>query len=75
MTCRELIAFLDGYLDGELSREERRRFEAHLAACPDCVNYVASYRLTVALGRAACAGDALPADVPEDLVQAILAAH
>jgi len=75
VTCRDLIDFLDSYLEGELSMAESGRFEAHLAICPDCVNYVASYRTTVALGRAACVDDALPTDVPEDLVQAILAAR
>jgi len=27
---------LSAYLDGELSSEERARFEAHLERCPDC---------------------------------------
>ena len=75
MTCRDLIGFLDSYLESELSAVESGRFEAHLAACPDCVNYLASYRLTIALGRAVCVDDELPADVPETLVQAILAAR
>jgi len=75
MTCRELIGFLDSYLDGDLPAVERSRFEAHLTLCTDCVNYLASYRLTIALGRRVCADDALPVEVPEDLVQAILAAR
>ena len=75
MTCRDLITFLDSYLDGELPAAERGRFEAHLTICSDCVNYVASYRTTVALGRAVCTDETLPVDVPEDLVQAILAAR
>jgi anti-sigma factor RsiW len=80
MTCRELAEFVMGYLDGELEADLRRRFDAHLAECPDCVRYLGEYRATVRAGREAYAdtgGDAddLPADVPDDLVKAILAAR
>jgi anti-sigma factor RsiW len=77
MTCRELTEFLDAYLDGSLAAAKREEFDNHLAVCDSCVNYVASYRTTVELGRAALrAGDDAEAeDVPDDLVRAILAAQ
>lgn len=76
MTCRELAAFVMGYLDGELQGDQRRRFDAHLAECPDCVRYLREYRATVRAGQDAYADtDDLPADVPEDLVKAILASR
>jgi anti-sigma factor RsiW len=76
MTCQELVAFVMAYLDGELPEAERGTFEEHLAECPDCVAYLASYRETIRLGKAVCTcGDAIPAEVPEDLVRAILAAR
>ncbi len=77
MTCQELIQFLDSYLDGSLSREERDRFVQHLGVCRPCVDYLDSYRTTVALERGAFEGDAPPPseDIPEDLVQAILASR
>jgi anti-sigma factor RsiW len=76
LTCRELIEFLDDYLEGELAREELESFEAHLAVCPYCVDYLKSYRETVRLGRAALSLDGpVPDDVPEDLVAAILASR
>lgn len=40
MTCRELTDFLGAYLDGELSEKVRRRFDEHLAACPECSAYL-----------------------------------
>jgi len=40
MTCRELVDFLGAYLDGELSEKVRRRFDEHLAACPECSAYL-----------------------------------
>jgi anti-sigma factor RsiW len=62
------------YLNGELAPAEHAEFEAHLAECPWCVAYLQTYRDTIRLGKAAfAAADALPADVPEELVQAILA--
>ena len=74
LTCRELIDFLAAYLDGELAPEARADFEAHLSVCPHCVDYLASYREAIRLGKRACEPDAeLPADLPPALVDAILA--
>jgi anti-sigma factor RsiW len=76
VNCREFTDFLMAYLDGELPGDERSSFEFHLHSCPPCVNYLESYRATVRLGRACCqSDDAIPEDVPEGLVQAILAAR
>lgn len=75
MNCREFTEFLMAYLDGELPEETRSTFDFHLHGCQSCVNYMESYQATVALGRAACSEDApVPDDVPEALVEAILAA-
>jgi anti-sigma factor RsiW len=74
VTCREFADFVMSYLDGELDATQRRRFEDHLANCADCVRYLREYRATVRAGRSAYA-DELPADVPDDLVNAILEAR
>lgn len=76
MNCREFTEFLMAYLDDELPERQRAEFDYHLHGCQSCVNYMDSYRATVALSRAACSEDApLPDDVPESLVRAILAAR
>jgi anti-sigma factor RsiW len=77
MTCGELVSFLAAYLDGGLPEPERARFAAHLVECPECVAYLESYRETVKLAKGAFAApdDAVPADVPDDLVRAILDAR
>jgi anti-sigma factor RsiW len=76
LTCRELIDFLAAYLDGELPEGTRGDFERHLSVCPPCVDYLASYRETIRLGKQACQPDEdLPPDVPADLVTAILSAR
>lgn len=77
LTCREMIEeFLSAYVDGELSAAERERFEEHLLVCPACVDYLESYRTTVGLGSAALrAGEPIAEDVPQELVDAILASR
>lgn len=77
LTCKQLIDFLDDYVGGALAAEERAEFDRHLALCPACVDYLDGYRETIRLGRAALArGDeAVPDEVPEELVRAILAAR
>lgn len=74
ITCKQLTRFLDDYLAAALSPQQRRQFEEHLGVCPDCVNYLAQYRQTVALGRAAFVDENAPADAPPGLLKAILAA-
>jgi anti-sigma factor RsiW len=52
LTCREVVELVTNYLEGALSRRERRRFEAHIAACDGCTAYLDQMRLTIdALGR------------------------
>lgn len=77
ITCRELIDFLADYVDDVLPPNERRVFEDHLSVCPDCQNYVVSYKRTIALERVALSrpDDEVPPEVPSDLVRAILAAR
>lgn len=77
MTCREFTEFLMTYLAGELPAGQRVVFDAHLEGCPECAEYLRSYGETVQLGKGAFdhPEEALPNDVPEELVQAILAAR
>ena len=61
-SCKYSIHVLLDYLDGEMSAEEQRRLEEHLAECPPCVEFVRSYRATPGLCR-----KALAAKMPEEL--------
>lgn len=49
-------------------------FERHLAVCASCINYLKTYEQTVILAKAS-GDDPVPEDVPESLIQAILAAR
>ena len=71
MTCQQLIEFLNEYVDGDLPIEQRRRFDEHLGICLQCRKYLDSYRKTIRITKEASIDEV---DIPERLVQAILAA-
>jgi len=72
-----MAEFLIDYVERALSLNDRERFERHLTACDACRAYLRSYEFTIRIGRAALLGEAeaLCAEIPEDLVRAILAAR
>lgn len=75
LTCRDFVEFLDDYLEGRLQEQVVARFHEHLSQCPSCVAYARSYQDSVRLARKALGDDAPVRGVPEELVQAILAAQ
>lgn len=58
LVCRQAVELVTDYLEDALSQAQRRRFEAHLAHCPDCPEYLAQMRAIVAL-----AGNITPDDL------------
>jgi anti-sigma factor RsiW len=44
-----VVELVTDYLEGTLSRRERRRFESHLRACPNCTAYLQQIKTTVQL--------------------------
>ena len=49
VVCQQAVELVTDYLEGALSRSARRRFEAHLAGCPHCTEYLAQMRETIRL--------------------------
>lgn len=49
LVCRQAVELVTDYLEGALSAAQHRRFEAHLARCLDCPEYLAQMRAIVAL--------------------------
>ena len=50
--CQQAVELVTDYLEGALPERDRARFEAHLAGCPHCSEYLAQMRRTIAaLGR------------------------
>ena len=77
LTCREFVELLYDYLLGLLGAERTAELNAHLATCPSCVAYLKTYEASIRMGRMALAAsdDPVPAEVPEALIQAVLAAR
>ena len=50
--CREMVELITDYIEGSMSRSQRRRFEAHLEKCENCTEYLHQMRATIsATGR------------------------
>jgi anti-sigma factor RsiW len=49
MSCKELVELVTDYLEGNLPRSDRARFERHLGVCPHCTAYVEQFRETIRL--------------------------
>jgi anti-sigma factor RsiW len=48
LSCKELVELVTAYEEGVLPVGERSRLEEHLTECPDCAEYLAQFRRTVA---------------------------
>jgi anti-sigma factor RsiW len=76
LTCKELISFLDDYLDQRLEQDVLYAFEQHLTRCPPCKDYLKTYRDTIKMTKAAYGEETeAPSDAPATLIDAILAAR
>jgi anti-sigma factor RsiW len=49
IVCQQAVELVTDYLDGALSRRDRRRFENHLRACPNCSAYLEQIKITIEL--------------------------
>lgn len=77
LTCRQFVDFLSAYVDGELPAVARQVFEKHSTDCPPCLNYLDTFRKAIELvSECGRHEDALPpSEVPQRLIDAILAAR
>ena len=76
ITCQQFDSFIADYYEGSLPPAQLRTFERHLRLCRECREYLAAYKRTIELGQAVFLQSeaALPENIPDDLVRAILAA-
>jgi len=75
--CQEIVEFLMDYIEGELPEHVKACFDMHLQMCPPCVDYLKTYRETILIAKGCCCDhpEAKLQEVPEPLIQAILAAR
>jgi anti-sigma factor RsiW len=67
LVCRDAVELMSDYLEGSLSRRERRRLEKHLAACDACSAYLEQMRTTIT-----ASGHVEPEDLPDEVVQGLV---
>jgi predicted anti-sigma-YlaC factor YlaD len=69
LKCQELVELVTAYLEGALTPTDRDRFDAHLAQCQGCRNYLDQMHQTIALtGR--LSEESIPAGARDKLLQA-----
>jgi anti-sigma factor RsiW len=69
LSCQQMVELVTEYLDGVMEPRRRARFEAHLAGCDGCTNYLEQFRTTVSvIGRLEV--DDVPEPVMAELVSA-----
>jgi anti-sigma factor RsiW len=47
LSCQELVELVTDYLEGALDQRDLRAFEAHLAGCDGCTEYLDQMRTTI----------------------------
>ena len=70
VVCASGVELLMDYLEGELSAELHSAIEEHVAGCPRCTAFVASYRATPEILRRATAAS-LPPDLAAELMRSV----
>jgi anti-sigma factor RsiW len=68
LACQQAVELVSDYLEGALPRAQRRRFEAHVASCADCPEYLAQIRVIIALTGSITPAD-LSAQVRDELAE------
>jgi anti-sigma factor RsiW len=69
VNCSSGVELLMEYMEGTLAPDVREAIDAHVAGCPRCVAFIASYQDTPRILR-----DATAAEMPADLEASLLAA-
>ena len=69
VNCSSGVELLMEYMEGTLAPDVRAAIDAHVAGCPRCVAFMASYQETPRILR-----DATAVKMPADLEASLLAA-
>ena len=40
LACQQMVELVTEYLEGTLSRADRKRFDGHIRGCPNCTAYL-----------------------------------
>lgn len=76
LTCRDVVEFLDLFIEGGLPSTHAENFRRHTEGCGPCREYLESYRQTLRLAALCGESDAPVADrFPDHLLREILRAR
>ena len=60
LVCQQMVELITDYLEETMPRSQRRRFEAHIAGCEHCTEYLEQMRRTIRLAGRLRAEDLSP---------------
>ncbi|HLX88038.1 MAG TPA: zf-HC2 domain-containing protein [Acidimicrobiales bacterium] len=60
LQCQQAVELVTDYLEGALSRRQRRRFEAHMRSCPNCSAYLEQIQAVIATSGSITSDDLSP---------------
>jgi len=66
-TCKEMANLVYNYLNESLNPRVKKDFEQHLRVCPDCVNFLNTYKKTVEVTQTVRAEE-IPANVRKNII-------
>ena len=69
LTCREVLAQLSAFLDGELDEDRVRSMRAHVSGCSNCEQFGGKFQTAVTQLR----GLREPAELSEDVLDQLCA--
>lgn len=67
LVCRDAVELVSDYIDGTLSRRDRRRLEKHLSNCDACTAYLDQVRATII-----ASGRVTPSDLAPEVVEGLV---
>jgi putative zinc finger protein len=65
--CKQITDLVFDYLNGNLRPDVKRDFQQHLRVCPDCINFLNTYKKTVSV-----TGTVRPEEIPVKVKDNIL---
>lgn len=67
--CQQITELVTEYLEGAMPFSDRLMFQAHIAMCPTCKNYLRQMELTID-----SAGELPPEPIPDEVSQDLMEA-
>ena len=74
ISCESFDSFIVDYIDDNLTCDQKLVFLQHLNECPPCKIYLKNYEYRIQISKSIFTTETEKLDIPEQLIEAILAA-